>query len=122
MAVIGTVVAACSAKTQYEWGDYNKALLSYYKNPQEVAEFSEKLRESVEEAEGAGKVPPGLYAEYGYALLELGDEQAALAYFAKEQETWPESAYLMTKVISRLKEMSSATAQSDNAQNDQEDL
>jgi len=67
-------------------------------------------------------VPPGLYAEYGYALLELGDEQAALAYFAKEQETWPESAYLMTKVISRLKEMSSATAQSDNAQNDQEDL
>jgi len=87
----------------YSWGSYSGSLLNYYKNPQEVEEFSTKLRETIDKAEAAGgKVPPGVYAEYGYTLLEQGDEDGAAFWFSKESEAWPESAYLMQSVTSRM--------------------
>jgi hypothetical protein len=57
------------------------------------------------EAEG-GKMPPGVYAEYGYALVEDGRFGESVTYFQKEKETWPESAVIMDKMarnVARLK-------------------
>lgn len=95
-------VAACAQPTVYEWGGYNKALLSYYKNPADTEAFANDLLEAIQKAEGAGKVPPGLYAEYGYALLEIGDAEGAIVYFNKEREAWPEAEFFLTGVINRL--------------------
>ncbi len=55
------------------------------------------------ESTGGGRVPPGLYAEYGYALYEAGQANEALIYFGKEKEKWPESAVIMDKMIRNVK-------------------
>ena len=51
-------------------------------------------------AQQEGKtVPPGIYAEYGYALYEEGNAPEAIKYFERERDTWPESRVFMEKLI-----------------------
>jgi hypothetical protein len=84
----------------YRWGGYDDALYQHYKNPQKREEFVAKLSGIIEEAEkSGGLVPPGCYAEYGWALYEEGRPAEAIAYFEKEKKRWPESAPLMDKLI-----------------------
>lgn len=89
----------CSARTRYAWGKYDSTLYSHYKNPQDHEAYLERLGEIVREAEAQDRVPPGLYAEYGFALYELGSTREALPYFEKEKSKWPESTVLMEKMI-----------------------
>lgn len=97
-----TLAACADQNSAYRWGGYSSHLLEYYKDPQEKGRFAEKLSEVVTKAEAENRVPPGLYAEYGYILLEMDRSRDAVSYFAKEKEKWPESAFLMTKLIDRL--------------------
>jgi hypothetical protein len=93
------LLAGCSGtNTLYEWGSYQPALVNYKKNADKAA-FEEELRESIAKAEKSNRVPPGLYAELGYLLYEQGEEADAAEYFAKERDTYPESAVLMNKLI-----------------------
>jgi hypothetical protein len=57
------------------------------------------MKEVVMRAEEEGRVPPGIYAEYGFLLLEQGDRRTAVQYFQKEAAKWPESRMLMEKMI-----------------------
>jgi hypothetical protein len=99
VAVLATGLG-CAAPTMYRWGDYNDALYHHYKNPNDRDEFVAKLREVIEAAEKAGSiVPPGCYAEYGWALLEAGHDEEAVGYFEKEGKQWPDSRPLMEKLI-----------------------
>jgi hypothetical protein len=102
------LVTGCRTPTIYQWGDYDRALYSHYKNPTEREEFASRMQQVVAEAEGPGaKVPPGCYAEYGYALYEQGKLSEAVVYFKKERETWPESRLLMTTMIANAERQSS---------------
>jgi len=90
----------CVPKTLYPWGGYDDALYRHYKNPQDRDEFVAKLGGVIDEAEQTGGVvPPGCYAEYGWALYEEGRANDAVAYFAKEGKQWPESRPFMEKLI-----------------------
>jgi hypothetical protein len=91
--------AGCAPKTRYAWNEYDNKLYEHYKNPAEYDQFIRHLKEVIEDGEAAGKVPPGIYAEYGYALYEKGDFQEAASYFKLENDKWPESRVLMTKMI-----------------------
>ncbi len=102
-AVLGLVfLAGCGPQTRYTWCNYNSALYDHYKNPAQYEEFVEALKEAVMKAESAGKVPPGLYAEYGYVLYEHGNNQQAVQYFQKEADKWPESRAFMAKMINNV--------------------
>ena len=94
-------LSGCAGNRMYSWGNYDDTLYTHYKNPQDHEKHLEKLKEMVVYAEstGGGRVPPGLYAEYGYALYEAGQTNEALMYFGKEKEKWPESAVIMDKMI-----------------------
>jgi len=84
----------------YRWGGYDQALYDHYKNPQRRDEFVAKLSGIIQEAEAKGAlVPPGCYAEYGWALYEEGRASEAVVYFEKESKQWPESRPLMEKLI-----------------------
>lgn len=96
------LLGGCASGTLYEWGSYSQDLLVYAKNPQGAKEFSERLRRNITAAERKGKVPPGMYAELGYVMVELGDDREAIQWFQKEQDKWPESASLMSGIIKRL--------------------
>lgn len=100
VALLALSAAACAPTTMYHWRGYDAALYAHYRNPTDRGPWLEALQTAILEAETQGlQVPPGLYAEYGYALLEDGKAQEAVGYFKKEKEKWPESAVLMEKMI-----------------------
>lgn len=92
--------ACATQNTMYRWGGYDETLYQHYKNPQDRDEFVAKLSGIIEAAEkSGGVVPPGCYAEYGWALYEGGRTTEAVGYFEKEKKQWPESGQLMDKLI-----------------------
>jgi hypothetical protein len=99
VAVVMLVAAGCAPKTRYTWNDYDNKLYRHYKEPAKYDEFVDKLKEVIAEGEESGKVPPGIYAEYGFALFEKGDFPQAAKYFKLESGKWPESRVLMSKMI-----------------------
>ena len=86
--------------TMYTWDGYDQNLYDHYKNPVDHENFMEKLKNVIASGESSGKVPPGIYAEYGFALYEKQSYSEAIGYFRKEQDKWPESKTLMAKMIS----------------------
>lgn len=89
----------CGANRYYNWGDYDTKMYKHYKNPAEREDFIKALKEILDDAEPAGKVPPGIYAEYGFVMYDQGNNQQAVIYFQKEANKWPESRAFMTKLI-----------------------
>lgn len=101
-AAVGVAMlgAACAQQQSlYAWNDYDDVLYRHYQAPADKGAYRASLGRIVSNAEAEGRVPPGLYAEYGYALLAAGDDQAAVAYFEKEQARWPESRAFMQRLI-----------------------
>lgn len=99
-AFILALSAACASSTLYRWGDYDEVLYQHYRHPEDRQEFVEKLTRIILDNEQRGaRVPPGAYAEYGWALYEEGRAQEAIKYFEKESSLWPESRVLMKKMI-----------------------
>ena len=98
-AICVSMLAGCGGHTLYEWRGYDSKLYEHYKNPAEQAKFHDDMKEVVMRAEAEGRVPPGIYAEYGFLLLEEGNRAAAVQYFQKEAARWPESRVLMEKLI-----------------------
>lgn len=100
LVLVAAAASGCASQTMYHWGGYDSALYGHYRKPAEREAWVEALKVAIVEAEQEGRrVPPGLYAEYGYALLEEGKTKDAVAYFEKEKAKWPESTVLMTKMI-----------------------
>lgn len=104
LALIATtaLLAACSTAPQkkYDWGNYEQSLYQYYKTPAELNALVTSIDATIGNAEKASRpVPPGLYAEYGFLLLQQGKTQDAITFFGKEKARWPESATLMNRMI-----------------------
>ena len=88
------------ATQKYCWNGYGDSLYSYYKHPENKQKYIEHLSETITKAEQANlKVPPGIYAEYGYMFYEAQDYSKAITYFHKEHDAWTESAFFMEKMI-----------------------
>lgn len=98
---LSVLAQGCAPGRKYAWGNYDTTLYAHYRNPQNLEAHLERLEVIVRnaEAESPGRVPPGLYAEYGYALYEAGRTAEAIAWFEKEKAQWPESSVLMEKMI-----------------------
>jgi hypothetical protein len=95
------LTSACVGQSSYfAWGGYSDTLYGHYKTPADREAWVTGLKRAILQAEERGaKMPPGIYAEYGYALFEEGDSSQAIVYFKKEQALWPESKILMDKMI-----------------------
>lgn len=99
------ILTGCATQ-KYSWYGYDDSLYAYYKHPENKQKFIEKLSEIIEKDEQAGlKVPPGIYAEYGYAFYEAQNYSQAIVYFQKENVLWPESAVFMQEMIRDSKAM-----------------
>jgi hypothetical protein len=99
-AVVALASSGCRPPSMYYWGGYDQALYTHYRNPQDRVAYVESLRVIIAEAEQRGlRVPPGVAAEYGYALYEEGRPQEAVPWFQRERDQWPESRMLMEKMI-----------------------
>jgi hypothetical protein len=100
VAALALAAAGCAPPTMYAWNGYDERLYAHYRNPQDREAWVEGLKISILEAERSGqRVPPGVYADYGFALYEEGRFLEAVGYFRKERDLWPESRLLMEKMI-----------------------
>lgn len=99
LLLVPMLCACASTSTLYEWGDYRRVALLEARGSLSGPAHAEALRGIITRAETTDRVPPGLYAEYGFALLELGDRSGAAEWFAKERARWPESAVFMDRLI-----------------------
>ena len=105
LSLVAGVVIACSAgcatpSQKYNWGDYDASLYAYYKVPAKEAELAATLDAIIHNADTSHTtVPPGVYAEYGYLLLQQGKGEDAAKYFALESLHWPESKVFMDRMI-----------------------
>ena len=104
-----TLLTGCvNTNSLYYWGNYEESLFAYTKRPGDLDKYVSSLGEIISKGEELDQVPPGLYAEYGHALLTAGREAEAMSYFEKEKANWPESEKLMDMMIN-----GQAIAQSD---------
>lgn len=98
--VTASLLGGCTAPmVDYNWGAYESSLYGYYKNPVGEEQLAESLAEVVKGDDPYSKVPPGLYAEYGFLLLKMGKGEEARTWFQKEQEHWPESGVFMQTLM-----------------------
>lgn len=96
-------LSGCAAKPLYDWGDYPKTLLQRSKGNLTSQEYAERLANTIKTLESTKKkVPPGLFAEYGFALLETGNVQGAVTQFGKEGSAYPEALPFMKRIGDRL--------------------
>jgi hypothetical protein len=99
--LVALLCSACGPPAAlYHWNGYDDALYRHYRNPQDREAFVAALWVVIAGARESGqRVPPGVYAEYGYALYEEGRTQEAIPWFELEARDWPESRVLMQKMI-----------------------
>jgi hypothetical protein len=98
---LAVLLAGCVTNHQrYGWGTYDPSLYAYYKDPTKEAAFAESLAEIISTADSNhARVPPGIYAEYGYLQLQEGKNSAAVELFKQEETHWPESKVFMERMI-----------------------
>lgn len=106
-AVMG--LSGCAPKGLYDWGSYEDSLYSRYTD-NDFIQAEAYVSESLPTAAHPMRVPPGVYADYGFLLYRRGDYAGALEYFEKEKSTYPESSALMTKLIGKVREKAASPA------------
>jgi hypothetical protein len=110
LIVIPLLLLTGCATQKYVWNGYDDSLYAYYKHPENKQKYIQKLQEIITKAEQSHtKVPPGIYAEYGYMFYEGNNYSQAIVYFTKEHDLWPESAVFMEKMIRDSKAMTDKT-------------
>ena len=94
-------LGACQQQTElYNWGEYETTMLAYYKDASHIDAFEAELLALIEQSDVSGKkIGPGIFAEYGYLLLQKGDIEKSVKFFALEKKRWPESKLLMDTMI-----------------------
>lgn len=112
------VVALLScAPRMYYFGEYTDTLYKYKKNPNErtLENHMDELEKIIEVSERRGlRVPPGIYCEYAYYLLQTGSRRKAVTYIEREEAEYPESSVFTTRLkrlIAGAKEDSTATGE-----------
>jgi hypothetical protein len=110
---VASTLAGCVAPQKYTWGNYERSLYSYYKDPAKADELAASLNSTIQESETTKKpLAPGIYAEYGFLLLQQGKSKEAIEMFEKEKAKWPEAAYLMNSMIQVASSQSKKSTQS----------
>lgn len=95
----------CATQTLYDWGNYERSLSAQF-----VDHDPESVRQNLEETlaglrqHDPRRIPPGLYADYGFLMFQRGDLGHAIESFRREAELFPESRALMDKLIAKVQE------------------
>ena len=105
ISIIALFTISCTSTTKlYSWHNYQEDYYHYLKNADKesldtlIATYEKIINE---QKESRGVVPPGIYADYGYLLMENGKASEAKAMFAKEIELYPESEVFNGSIMKR---------------------
>ncbi len=102
------ILASCvPAKQLYSWENYGTTSYNYLKNSDE--ESLQKLIENyqivIDKQKGTrGVVPPGVYADLGFLLLQNGETDEGKVMLQKEIDLYPESKIFIDRVLKMMEE------------------
>jgi hypothetical protein len=110
--VFGIFIAICFAscttqKPLYSWHQYNTASYNYLKNANEKStqQLIETYQKIIEKQKGTrNSVPPGIYADYGFILLQANKTKEGKAMLMKEIELYPESQLFINRIFKLIEE------------------
>lgn len=89
------------APQMYYYGKYSHTLYNYKKNPNDKTfqDHMSELDDIIEKSNEKNlRVPPGIYCEYAYLLLQKGEKKEALKYIDLEEHTYPESVVFIERL------------------------
>lgn len=103
MCILAT---SCSVqKPLYNWKGYDDAVYAYTKanNEKSVENLINIYERLIKKSGGTRQVPPpGIYADYGYLLIQKGQTAKGKELLIKETELYPESKPFVDRIIKRL--------------------
>lgn len=104
VSALALFAMSCGSTRLYSWYDYQADYYHYLKNAdadsqKKLAETYQKIIEKQKESRGI--VPPGIYADYGWMLLQEGKTEEGKAMLAKEVELYPESEVFVGSILKR---------------------
>lgn len=106
--ILGGILTSCTSnKTLYNWKNYDKAVYAYSETSSEEStdQLMETYNKLIENPGGTRMVPPpGVYADYGYLLIQKGKIDEGLELLKKEVALYPESNAFLQLVIKRIEE------------------
>ncbi len=101
------LLASCTAtKPLYTWNKYDISSYNYLKNNDEKStqELIKIYKAIIAKQKGSREVvPPGVYADYGFILLQLGKNDEGNAMLEKEIALYPESKIFIDRIIKMMK-------------------
>lgn len=104
--VVGLLLTSCAPQTLYNWNNYSNATYNYVKTKSDADQkkLIATYESIIKSQTGLRKcVPPGIYADYGFLMLEMGQSEKGIALMQKEIELYPESKPLIEKIINQSK-------------------
>jgi hypothetical protein len=100
------LLSSCTVqKPLYNWAKYEATSYNYLKNSDEKSTQAliENCQKIIENQTGYRNVPPpGIYADYGYVLLQVGKTDEGKALLMKEIELYPESKIFIDRILKML--------------------
>lgn len=100
------IVSSCTPQKLYYWGQYDQA--TYNNNKKQTDETREDLVKVYEDIisnknKGTrGEVPPGVYADYGYLLIQSGKIEEGRKMLEKELSIYPESKKVVEYILNKI--------------------
>ena len=104
LACISLLALSCGSTKLYSWYDYQEDYYHYLKNADEKSfdELAKTYQKIIEKQKATrGIVPPGIYADYGWMLLQGGKVSEGKEMLAKEIELYPESKVFVGSILKR---------------------
>ena len=105
MLVVVALASSCASSKLYYWGQYDQA--TYNHNKKQTEESLDDLLNVYEDIiskkdKGTrGVVPPGVYADYGFLLIQNGRIDEGKLLLEKELSLYPESKKTVEYILNK---------------------
>lgn len=97
------MLSSCSTTSPlYTWGHYETTSYNYLKNSDEesIKKLIESYKEIIDMQNGSRHaVPPGIFADYGFVLLQEGKTKEGKELLLKEEALYPESKVFIDRIL-----------------------
>jgi len=96
---------SCTTQKLYSWSNYETTSYNYLKatNDKTSADLVKSYEDIIKKQNGSRKVvPPGIYADYGFLLLQMNKPTEGKTMLIKEIELYPESKVFIDRILKKL--------------------
>ena len=107
---ICTILSASCTTTQkplYTWHNYDTTSYTYLKNSDEksIIELLKTYENIIQKQQGSRQTPPpGIYADYGFLLLQANKTEQGKEMLLKEMTLYPESKVFIERILKLMEE------------------